>query len=53
MIFEKDGFDELEERAIRMGRFDILMEIIKARDCAEEEYSESLRNERGVEIIER
>jgi len=43
MYYERDGFDELMERAIRMKRYDILKEIIKARDDAEKQYIVALK----------
>jgi len=41
--YERDGFDELMERAIRQKRYDIIRKIIEARDDAEKEYIETLK----------
>jgi rubrerythrin len=41
--YERDGFNELIERAIRQKRYDIIKEIIEARDKAEKEYLEALK----------
>ena len=42
----KDGFDELIERAIRKGRYDLIAKVIEARDQAEREYYEALNQRR-------
>jgi hypothetical protein len=39
---EKDGFEELIDRAIRMGRYDLIGKVIEARDQAERESNEAI-----------
>ncbi len=46
MYYERDGFDELMLRAIRQKRYDILKEIIQAKDDAERQYLEALKCEK-------
>jgi hypothetical protein len=42
----KDGFDVLIERAIRMGRYDLIAKVVEARDQAEREYYEAINQRR-------
>jgi hypothetical protein len=34
---EKDGFEELIQRALRKGRYDLIEKVIEAKDLAEME----------------